>query len=760
MTKGNTPNASVRGTRIAEPVRNKGKVSAIGITRANEITSRAPAPHWDELGSPGHSVQFYADDSFLLEGLGQFVGATLVAGDAAVVMATRAHREGLAERLRERGLDLRLAAKQGRYLSLDAAETLSKFMMNGWPDAARFSRVIGNVITQLAAAVPGKHLGVAAFGEMVALLWAEGKPDAAIRLEQLWNELGRTHSFHLHCAYLLDFFPQEPDRQAVRQICAEHSQVIPAESYTHLVSEDDRLRSIIFLQQKARALETEIRERQKAQQALQSREAELKDFIENAIIGMHWVAGDGTILWANQAEMNLLGYTQEEYVGRHISEFHVDPVVIEDILQRQGRHEGLRGCEARLRCKDGSIRHVRIDSKAFLQDGKFLHTRCFTTDITDKKQAEETSRRLAAIVESSDDAIASKDLNGVVTSWNAGAERIFGYKAEEIVGRPITLIIPPELQDDEVRILRKIRSGERIEHFETVRLRKNGERIDVSLTVSPVRDERGQIIGAAKIVRDITQRKKMEIALHTAERLASVGRLAATVAHEINNPLEAITNLIYLAKLEPHLPENVKGYMTHADEELGRVSHLVRQTLGFYRDNSVPVRLDVSDVIESVLIIYERKFKYKELNIEKRIEPRLTATTSLGELTQVLSNLIANAIEASRDGGKIVIGARASRDRSSGRPGIRITVADDGTGISGENKRKLFTPFFTTKKEWGTGLGLWIAKDLLEKKGGHIRFRSNDQAKSGTIMSVFLPLESSATAAEHVASCFPSRFIP
>lgn len=716
----------------------------IGITGASEIASRAPAPRWDALGSPGHSVQFYADDSFLLEGLGRFVGAALVAGDAAVVMATRAHREGVAEGLKERGLDLRVAAKQGRYLSFDAAETLSKFMMNGWPDAVRFSRVIGNVITQLATAVPGKHLGVAAFGEMVVLLWAEGKPDAAIRLEQLWNELGRTHSFHLHCAYPLNFFSQERDRETIRRICAEHSQAIPAESYTHLVSEDERLRSIIFLQQKARALETEICERQKAQQALESREAELKDFIENAAIGMHWLGGDGTILWANRAEMNLLGYSREEYIGRHISEFHADQAVIEDILERQGRHEELRGCEARLRCKDGSIRHVRIDSKAFVQDGKFLHTRCFTTDITDKKQAEESSRRLAAIVESSDDAIASKDLNGVVTSWNAGAERIFGYKAEEIVGRPITLIIPPELQDDEVRILRKIGAGERIEHFETVRLTKSGERIDVSLTVSPVKDQRGEIIGAAKIVRDITQRKKMEIALHTAERLASVGRLAATVAHEINNPLEAVTNFIYLTKLEAHLPENVKGYMTHADEELGRVSHLVQQTLGFYRDNSVPVRLAVSDVIEDVLVIYERKFKYKELNIEKRIEPGLTVSTSRGELKQILSNLIANAIDASQDGGKIVIGARASRHLRSGQSGIRITVADDGTGISSENKRKLFMPFFTTKKELGTGLGLWIARDLLEKKGGQIRFRSSDQAKSGTVMSVFLPLGSPA----------------
>src|SRR4029077_4457436 len=176
------------------------------------------------------------------------------------------------------------------------------------------------------------------------------------------------------------------------------------------------------------------------------------------------------------------------------------------------------------------------------------------------QHVEEAALRLAAIVESSDDAIVSKDLNGVVTSWNKSAERIFGYKAEEIIGQPITVIIPLELLSDETLILSKIRAGERVEHFQSVRLHKNGERIDVSLTVSPIKDEQGTVIGAAKIARDITQQKKMEAALHTSEKLASVGRLAATIAHEINNPLEAITNFIYLAKQHPNLPEKVQRY--------------------------------------------------------------------------------------------------------------------------------------------------------------------------------------------------------
>src|SRR5258707_670061 len=175
-------------------------------------------------------------------------------------------------------------------------------------------------------------------------------------------------------------------------------------------------------------------------------------------------------------------------------------------------------------------------------------------------EAEQAQLRLAAIVESPGDAIASKDLNGTITSWNRSAEKLFGYKAEEIIGKPVTLIIPPELHRDEFTILSKIRRGEKIEHFETIRLHKNGEKVEVSLTISPVKDENGKVIGAAKIIRNITENNKIERALRTTEKLAAAGRMAATVAHEINNPLEAVTNLVYLAKRD----------LANNDREIGR----------------------------------------------------------------------------------------------------------------------------------------------------------------------------------------------
>src|SRR6202166_598886 len=353
---------------------------------------------------------------------------------------------------------------------------------------------------------------------------------------------------------------------------------------------------------------------------------------------------------------------------------------------------------------------------------------------------------LAAIVDSSDDAIISKDLKGNITSCNISAERLFGSRADEIIGQSIMLLIPPELQHDEVQILTKIKAGESIDHFQTVRVKKSGERMEVSLTISPVKDERGVIVGAAKILRDITKQNKLEAIVHTSERLASVGRLAATVAHEINNPLEAATNYVYLAKQQPDLPPKIKHYLDSADAALARVAHIAQQTLGFYRENFQPATLVISNIIDDVLAIYERKLKYKRLDDDRRIDSNLTFPGFEGEVQQMISNLGTNAFDACHDGGRIIIAARSTRQFQSDRSGICITVADNGLGISNQDKVNLFTPFFTTKKSLGTGLGLWITKELLENRGGRVRFRSRTSSPSGTVMSLYIPQASQANA--------------
>jgi PAS domain S-box-containing protein len=311
----------------------------------------------------------------------------------------------------------------------------------------------------------------------------------------------------------------------------------------------------------------DITERKRAEEAARLAEQDLRDFLEYASVAIHWVSPDGIILWANRAELQMLGYPQDEYVGRHIAEFHTDQAVIEDILRRLTNRETLTDYEAELRCKDGSIRHVLISSSVFGRDGKFEHAGCYTRDVTDGKHRAEISQRLASIVEGSDDAIVSKDLNGVITSWNKGAERIFGYLAEEIIGKPITVLIPADRLDEEPRIIERIKRGERVDHYETVRQRKHGSRIDVSLTISPVRDEKGKIVGASKIARDITERKRSE---------AQLAILAREAEHRAKNVLATVLATVNMSRSDT--PEGLKHVIQGRIQALANVHSLFVET--------------------------------------------------------------------------------------------------------------------------------------------------------------------------------------
>jgi PAS domain S-box-containing protein len=389
---------------------------------------------------------------------------------------------------------------------------------------------------------------------------------------------------------------------------------------------------------------------------------------------------------------------------------------------------------------DGGI-HWILGRWQVLKDnsGQPIRMTGINIDITSRKEAEQAQRRLAAVVESSADAIVSKDLNGIVTSWNPAAEKMFGYSAKEIIGQPITAMIPPELQDYERKILETIGRGERIEHLETVRLTKSGERIDVSLTIFPVRDEAGRVIGAAKIARDITQQKKTEQALRTTERLASVGRLAATVAHEINNPLEAVTNLVYLAK-SCAVRTEVREYLAAVEEELDRISHLTKQTLGFYRESKAPSAVRVGAMLNPLISVFGTRARNKGIEIrpEIRRDPEIYAVA--GEIRQLIANLLSNSIDAVDSGGLIRIRVDSTRVKGQNSAGTRITVADSGLGIPPSVRSKLFEPFFTTKKDVGTGLGLWVCRNIVERHHGSIRVKSSTTpGRSWTVFSVWLP---------------------
>jgi PAS domain S-box-containing protein len=354
-----------------------------------------------------------------------------------------------------------------------------------------------------------------------------------------------------------------------------------------------------------------------------------------------------------------------------------------------------------------------------------------------QREASKRLGELAAIVASSDDAIISKDLNGIITSWNQAATRIFGYSSEEMIGTSILKLIPEDLHGDEPVILSKIRSGERIEHFETVRITRSGERLDVSLTISPVRDQTGTITGASKILRDISSRKRIETSLIQSEKIAAAGRMAATIAHEINNPLEAVVNLLYLLRSSVKDQEGI-GYLDSAESELTRVSHIARQTLGFYREHASAARASLSSLVAHACAIYEPRCASVGIDIDRSLNSAREIVLRRGEMMQVISNLIANAIYAMPTGGMLRI---VVDDAVEPCEGVVLSLMDTGAGISTEHMPHLFEAFFTTRSSIGTGIGLFVAKQFVEGHGGRITVESSTRPDDhGTTVSVFLPL--------------------
>ena len=458
---------------------------------------------------------------------------------------------------------------------------------------------------------------------------------------------------------------------------------------------------------------------------------------------------NGIITSWNKSAERLFGYTAEEIIGQPVT--LIIPQELQDdeprILGKIRAGERIEHFQTVRLHKNGQLIDVSLTVSPIRDDkGKIVGAAKIVRDITRQKKLEEAALRLAAIVESSDDAIASKDLNGIITSWNRSAEKLFGYKADEIIGKPVTVIIPPELHHDEHTILSKIRRGEKIDHFETLRLHKNGERIEVSLTISPIKDDNGNVIGAAKIIRNITETNKIERALRTTEKLAAAGRMAATVAHEINNPLEAVTNLVYLAKRDLSKNDKVAGYLELASRELDRVAHITRQTLGFYRDTSSPVLLNVTETLDDLLLLYEKRFESRNIKLIKQYDKDTEITALAGEIRQAFSNLVTNAIDAMPDGGTLVLRVAKSHEWSGAQHrGVRVTILDTGSGIEAKHKKSIFQPFFTTKSDVGTGLGLWITRGIIEKHRGAIRMKSRaGQHDHGTAFSIFLPTEYAA----------------
>lgn len=479
----------------------------------------------------------------------------------------------------------------------------------------------------------------------------------------------------------------------------------------------------------------------------------LASIVESVMEAIITVDRTQRIVLFNKAAETIFRCPAEKALGRKLDAFI--PERFRAVHREHVDEFGHTGVTRRSMSRPGILVGLRADGEEFPIEATISQVgsgedKFFTVvlrDITERMQGEEKQAQLAAIVESSNDAILSKSLDGIVLTWNKAAEQMYGYRAEEIVGKPASVLLPPGKIDEETRILGQIRRGETIPLHDSIRAAKDGRMLSVGVTISPIRDSQGKVIGASTIARDLMQMKMAEQALRNSEKLAVAGRMAATVAHEINGPLEAVANILYLLG-KAELGHTAREFVRAAQDEIKRIGQITKLTLGFHREGEQHGAAEVraSDLIDGILTLYGPRVESLGVRIEKRYDTPGTVTGNAGELRQVLSNLIVNATEAlAKTGNKLLIHIRDSMDwRNPGRKGVRIMVADNGAGIPREVRHKLFEPFFTTKGEKGTGLGLWVSRSLVEKHGGWLRVRSTPGV--GTAFSIFLPATTNTDA--------------
>jgi PAS domain S-box-containing protein len=350
------------------------------------------------------------------------------------------------------------------------------------------------------------------------------------------------------------------------------------------------------------------------------------------------------------------------------------------------------------------------------------------------------------------DAVIACDIDGNVVFMNLIAEQLTGWKEDEARRKVLKEVFP--IFNEETRAVvenpvdKVLRLGTVVglaNH--TFLVSKKGKEICIDDSGAPIRDSSNQMIGVVLVFRDITERRMSEGALMRAEKLAAAGRLAASVAHEVNNPLEGLTNLVYIARRSDQLDE-IRQLLAQAEDELNRIAHITRQSLGFYRETNTPAHFMPATIVREVTAFYTSRAASLGVSFIVNAETDREVLGSAGELRQILSNLLSNSLDACASGSTIRIEASSAIDpRDFSRAGVRITIADTGLGIPPEHLESIFEPFFTTKKDTGTGLGLWVSRELVEKHGGSLRVRSRTSDPfCGTVFSIFLPKQGGVQA--------------
>lgn len=410
--------------------------------------------------------------------------------------------------------------------------------------------------------------------------------------------------------------------------------------------------------------------------------------------------------------------------------------------------------ELQFRSPDGPEKHLLASaSPLFDEFGAVRGAVGAYYDVSERKQMENMLRERADLLELATEAVMVRDLSGVLQYWNSGAEALYGWSREDVVGKNVHQILktqfPVRFQEIEA-----VLNTHGMWEGNLIQETRDGRRVTVA-SRKALNKERGVIL---EINRDITSRLQAEEALRQTEKLAAMGRVAGIIAHEINNPLEAITNAFFLLRDHPSLNDEARHYASLAEQELVRVSHITRQTLSFYRESKEAMELSMPELLDNVLELQKRRMQVARIELEKRYRAVTRLHGFPVELKQVFLNLVGNAIQAMPEGGRLRVSVR-ERDRRNGNiPGISVTIVDTGSGIRPQDAKYLFEPFFSTKSEKGTGLGLWISRGIIQKYEGHIRFRSIKNGNGNlTCFQVFIPLARNEQAAARPVSSEPPK---
>jgi PAS domain S-box-containing protein len=497
----------------------------------------------------------------------------------------------------------------------------------------------------------------------------------------------------------------------------------------------------------ASTIARDITERKRAEEDLRR----LVAAVEAAPDAMTSQTPDGTIVTWNKGAETVFGYSADEVIGKSIAIVCPADRAEETraILGKVLRGETIEQFEAvRLR-KDGQRIHVALTiSPVKDAAGKVIAVLGIARDITERKRADQDLQRLAAAVDASPDAITTQTPEGMILSWNRGAEVIFGYSAAELIGKSIRILSPQDRETEVPEIHQKVKRGETIKQFETVRVRKDGKQIPVTLTIAPVKDAAGKMVAISGIAQDISERKQLEQQFRQAQKMEAVGRLSGGIAHDFNNLLGVIIG--YSEVMEERLGEN-PALRKNAEEikKAGRrAANLTRQLLAFSRQQMLnPKVLNLNGVVTDIEKMIRRLIG-EDIELSTKLAPALgRVKADQGQVEQILMNLVVNARDAMPEGGKLMIEtANAELDQEYARqhPGVApgfyvlLTVTDTGTGMDAETQAHIFEPFFTTKETGkGTGLGLATVYGVVKQSGGYVWVYS--ERGQGTSFKIYLP---------------------